>query len=245
MPPEEEKDTGPQEPPVTQPAPAETVPEPQVEVAPVPLPAPEATPAAPRPMTEVEARKAFTDPTVRRLVQGEMYQTLSALQGEVAAKEQHERINKLIAAEDFETLGKEVATAAQQQARLAEAMDTVRRDFYGSTFAQLVSAIPELANIDEAGKQTLDPSKFGSDAEYLVALTEYVAEARTGHKAQADAHKILEDLAAATAAGDAAEANAKAAGQPLLPGAAPGQAVPADSKGMLDMAYGKSGEEEE
>jgi hypothetical protein len=196
-------------------------------------------------MTEVEARKAFTDPTVRRLVQGEMYQTLSALQGEVAAKEQRARVNKLIEDEDFETLGKEVATAAQQQTRLSEAMDAVRQDFYGSTFAQLVSAIPELANIDEAGKQQLDPSKFGSDADYLVALTEYVAEKRTGAKAHAEAQKTLEDLAAATAAGEAAEANAKAAGQPLLPGAAPGQAVPLDSTGMLNMAYGKSGEEEE
>jgi hypothetical protein len=196
-------------------------------------------------MSAEEARKAFTDPEVRRLIQGEMAQTLSALQGEAAAKEQRARINKLIEDEDFGTLGKEVAMVAQQQTRLAEAMDAVRQDFYSSTFAQVVSSFPELVNIDEEGRQKLDPSKFGSDAEYLVALTEYVAEKRTGAKAQADAHKILEDLAAATAAGDAAEANAKAAGQPLLPGAAPGQAVPADSKGMLDMAYGKSGEEEE
>jgi hypothetical protein len=196
-------------------------------------------------MSVEEARKAFTDPAVRRLIQEEMAQTVSALQGEAAAREQRTRINKLIEDEDFETLGKEVATAAQQQARLAEAMETVRQDFYGTTFAQLVSAIPELVNIDEEGKQELDPSKFGSDADYLVALTEYVAEKRTGAKAHAEAQKTLEDLAAATAAGEAAEANKQAAGQPLLPGAAPGQAVPADSKGMLDMAYGKSGEEEE
>ena len=74
------------------------------------------------PPTDSEARKAFTDPTVRRLVQEETYQILSTLQGKAATKEQRERIDKLFEDEDFETLGKEVAAAVRQGLRLAEAM---------------------------------------------------------------------------------------------------------------------------
>jgi len=77
------------------------------------------------PPTDSEARKAFTDPTVRRLVQEETYQILSTLQGEAVTKEQRERIDKLFEDEDFETLGKEVAAAVRQRLRLAEAMGAV------------------------------------------------------------------------------------------------------------------------
>ncbi len=75
--------------------------------------------------TNSEARKAFTDPAVRRLIQEETYQILSTLQGEAATKEQRERIDKLFEDEDFGTLGKEVAAAVRHGLRLAEAMDAV------------------------------------------------------------------------------------------------------------------------
>ena len=77
------------------------------------------------PPTDSEARRAFTDPAVRRLVQEETYQILSALQGKAATREQRERIDKLFEDEDFETLGKEVAAAVRQGLRLAEAMGAV------------------------------------------------------------------------------------------------------------------------
>jgi hypothetical protein len=215
---------------------------------PTPEPAPEATPAEPEALTPEKARQLAMDPTMRTVLNEEMYRVIQALEGDRAAQANQTRVAKLVEDEDFEALGKEYAEIARRQQQAVEVEKVVhgiRQDFYSTTFAQLVKDMPELATLDDEGRKTLDPSKFDSDAAYLKAIVDYVADKRIETAAPAKAKKILEDFGAAVEAQKAGTANEQAGKQPLLPGASPGASLPGGSFDLLNKAYAKEGDEEE
>ena len=217
---------------------------------PPPEQAPEVTPPAePEALTPEKARELAMDPTMRTVLNEEMYRVIQALEGDKAAKAHQEHVAKLVEDEDFEALGKEYAEIARRQQQAVEVEKVVhgiRQDYYSTTFAQLVRDMPELANLDAEGRKTLDPAKFDSDAAYLKAVVDYVADKRTEAAAPAKAKKILEDFGAAVEAQKAGAANAEAGKQPLLPGASPGASLPSNSHELLNKAYAtKEGDEEE
>lgn len=217
---------------------------------PPPEPAPEVTPPAePEAMTPERAHELAMDPMVREVLNEDMYRTIQALDGQRAAEANRERVTKLIEDEDFETLGKEYANIAartQQAAEVQKIITGVRQEFYNSTFATLVRDMPELASLDAEGRVALDPSKFTSDAAYLKAIVDYVADKRIDTAAPARAKKILEDFGAAVEAQKVGSANEQAGKQPLLPGASPGASLPSGSSDLLNKAYAmKEGDEEE
>jgi len=217
---------------------------------PPPEQAPEVTPPAePEVLTPEKARQLAMDPTMRTVLNEEMYRTIQALQGQAAAEEHQTKVNKLVEDNDLAGLGQlylDIEGRRKQAVEVQKIVDGVRKEFYDSTFAQLVLDVPELANIDAEGRAALDPSKFDTDVAYLKAVTDYVADKRTEAAAPAKAKKILEDFGAAVEAQKAGAANAEAGKQPLLPGASPGASLPGDSHSLLDKAYAtKEGDEEE
>ena len=186
---------------------------------------------------------------MRTVLNEEMYRVIQALQGQAAAEEHQTKVNKLVEANDLEGLGQlylDIEGRRQKAVEVQKIIDGIRQDFYSATFAQLVKDMPELANLDAEGRKTLDPAKFDSDAAYLKAIMDYVADKRIETAAPAKAKKILEDYSAAVEAQKAGTANTEARKQPLLPGASPGASLPSDSHSLLDKAYAtKEGDEEE
>ena len=188
------------------------------------------------------------DPTMRTVLNEEMYRVIQALQGQAAAEEHQTKVNKLVEANDLEGLGQlylDIEGRRQKAVEVEKVVQGIRQDFYSTTFARLVQDMPELANLDAAGRAALDPSKFDSDAAYLKAVVDYVADKRIETAAPAKANKILTDFAAAVEAQKAGTANEQAGKQPLLPGASPGASLPGGSFALLNKAYSEEGKEEE
>jgi hypothetical protein len=217
---------------------------------PPPEQAPEVTPPVePEALTPEKARQLAADPTMRAVLNEEMYAVIQALQGQAAADQHQAKVRGLVEANDLEGLGQlylDIEQKRQQAAEVEKVVHGIRQDFYSTTFAQLVKDMPELANLDAEGRTALDPAKFDSDAAYLKAIVDYVADKRIETAAPAKAKKILEDFGAAVEAQKAGTANEQAGKQPLLPGASPGASLPGGSFDLLNKAYtSKEGDEEE
>jgi len=216
---------------------------------PPPEPAPEVKPPVePEALTPEKARALAMDPAMREVLNEDMFRIIQALEGKRAATEHQVKVNKLVEENNLEGLGQlylDIEERRKQAVEAQQAVDGIRQEFYSTTFASLVKDMPELTELDAEGRKTLDPAKFDSDAAYLKAIVDYVANMRIEAAVPVRAKKYLEDFAAATEAQRAGSANQQAANQPLLPGASPGASLPGGSSDLLDKAYGPEGAEQE
>ena len=124
---------------------------------PPPEQAPEVTPPAePEVLTPEKARELAMDPTMRTVLNEEMYRVIQGLQGQAAAEEHQTKVNKLVEDNDLAGLGQlylDIEGRRKQAVEVQKIVDGVRKEFYDSTFAQLVLDVPKLANIDAEGRE--------------------------------------------------------------------------------------------
>lgn len=157
------------------------------------------------------------DPVAQRL----MATALENLRSEEAANEKAradaEAFRELIEKEDYAGIGQQlVERHRKEQARSEVAEDVLREQFapvYTKLFAQ-----PEMQNLTADEKASLNPQKFGSDAEYVTELQNFIANKRYEAKIEAEVERRLTTRRTA-AENEAVAAKAKKATVGATPGA--------------------------
>lgn len=131
-------------------------------------------------------------PEAQELIRAQLtswYQTASA---EADAKKEQEDFKKLIESGDFEEIGRRYVQADARKTIETKAQEEARLEAFGSVYKSLF-AQPELAQMNDEEKVKLNPDKFPTDEEYVLALTEHIASKRGSAAADTRANELVNE----------------------------------------------------
>lgn len=122
-----------------------------------------------------------SDPEAQALLKRQLDGWLSNAAATAAAEKEQEEFQELIKANNFEEIGRRYVTSASERSIRSAERERAEADAYGQIYTQLFKQ-PELleANLTADDKLAVSPDKYATDAEYVDALTNFIAEKRAG-----------------------------------------------------------------
>lgn len=143
-----------------------------------PKPVPESGDPSPK-LSGSDLLDAFSkDPEAQKLVQSQIDGWLKAASANADAKAQSEEFQKLIEDGNFEEIGRRFVTSQQEQQIRSKVEEEALTRAYGEVYGKLIPQVDAL-NLTDKEKLAIDPKNFESDAEYVLALTNLIADKRS------------------------------------------------------------------
>lgn len=150
---------------------------------------PPAVQESPKPTGKQLLDMLGSDTEAQKLIQAQLKGWLEQASAVADAKKEQEEFEKLIASGDFEEIGRRYVTQQQEQKIRNAAAEEAAQKAYGEVYERLFTQIGEF-DLTAEDKERIDPNKFDSDAEYVLALTNFIHEKRAG----ADIGKMVDQL---------------------------------------------------
>lgn len=168
-------------------------------------PDPNATAATKAP-TGAELLKLFQDsPEAQSLVQKQLNDWMAKASAEADAKKEQEEFQKLIENGDYEEIGKRYVTAESEKLIQTKAEQQAMVRAYGEVYTGLFKELETLQLTDD-DKKAIEPDKYATDAEYVLALSNLIAQRRTGSSIDDTVNKRVEEKLEALKNAKAAQA---------------------------------------
>lgn len=156
--------------------------------------------AAPKP-AEVTAPKLTgqalldefkTNPEAQSLVQAQLDAYLRDASAKADAQKQKEEYDRLIAEGDFEEIGKRYVTAQKDtEVRTAVEQEALTKA-YGEVYTKLFNELNAF-ELGEEDKVKIAPERYATDAEYVLALSNFISEKKSGSSIEALVDQRVEE----------------------------------------------------
>lgn len=119
------------------------------------------------------------DKEAQSLVQQQLDSWLKQASASADAKKEQEAFQKLIADGDYEEIGKRYVTAEQTKHIQSQAAEQAQIEAYGEIYRGIFDQ-PEIKGWTPEEKLKYDAANYNTDAEYVLALTDFIASKRSG-----------------------------------------------------------------
>lgn len=133
-----------------------------------------------------------TDPEAQKLVQAQLQNWLADASATAEAKKEQEAFQELLKSGDYEEIGKRWVQAESEKAIQSKAEDAALTKAYGDVYGRLFKEL-ETYQLTDAEKAEIAPEKYTADAEYVLALSEFIANKKSGSSVETMVDKRVEE----------------------------------------------------
>lgn len=133
-----------------------------------------------------------SSPEAQTLVQQQLDTWLQSAAADAADKKQQEEFNTLIADGNFEEIGRRYVRAESESKIRTAAENEATTKAYGEIYTNIFKQ-PELQALSADEKVKLDSGNFFTDAEYVLALTDFIAAKRSGSSDDERVNKLVDE----------------------------------------------------
>lgn len=144
-----------------------------------PKPKTEDTTPSPK-LTGQDLLKEFqSNPEAQQLVKTQLDTWLAEASARADAEHQSQEFQKLVETGDFEEIGRRYVTAESEKAIRTKAEEEALTRAYGDVYSRLFKEL-ESFPLSPEEKQHIAPEQYTTDAEYVLALSSFIAEKKSG-----------------------------------------------------------------
>lgn len=128
------------------------------------------------------------DPEVQSTLTEQVADYQARMAAEAASTQEAEALQKMIADEDWEGVGKAVVTKAQQDTARTTVKEELTREMFSPVYADLFKQ-PEMQTLTAEDRERLHVDKFPNNAAHVAAVSGYIAEKRFNAQVEAEVTK--------------------------------------------------------
>lgn len=172
--------------------PVDGTPAPKVEDG-APQPAPKVVEQGQPRLTGQDLLKEFQEnPEAQKLVQSQLNEWLKQASAQADAKKEQDKFQKLVEDGDYEAIGKRYVEAEAEKVITSKAEEAALTKAYGEVYGSLFKEL-EQHQLTEEEKSGIAPEKFQTDAEYVLALSNFIAQKKSGNSIDQLVDKKVEE----------------------------------------------------
>lgn len=133
------------------------------------------------------------DPEAQQILDKKFEDAVRKLRAEQTSKAEAEEFQALIDKGDYAEVGKRLVTRQQEQAARETVTDEILNEVFTPVYERLL-AQPEMKNLTAEDRERLDLNKFSSDADYVVAIQNFINEKRAEKTIQAEVDRRVKEV---------------------------------------------------
>lgn len=133
-----------------------------------------------------------TDPEAQKLVRAQLDNWLKEASASADTKREQDEFQKLVDSGDFEEIGRRYVETDKQKKVASQVEEQATLKAYGEVYGQLFKQLETFTLTDDE-KAALQPEKYESDAAYVLALSDAIAQKKVGQTVDERVTKTVDE----------------------------------------------------